>query len=38
MPLHRVYFLQQPGQALISDLSQIIIPDYPASSAAGDPR
>ena len=38
MPLHRVYFLQQPGQALISDLSRIIIPGYPASSAAGDPR
>ena len=25
MPLHRVYYLQSPGQALITDLSRIIV-------------
>lgn len=35
MPLHRVYFLQPPGQALISDLSRIISHRCPASCAAG---
>jgi DNA-binding HxlR family transcriptional regulator len=35
MPLHRVYFLQSPGHALISDLSRIISSDCPASCAVG---
>jgi DNA-binding HxlR family transcriptional regulator len=35
MPLHRVYFLQPPGHALISDLSRIISHRCPASGVAG---
>jgi DNA-binding HxlR family transcriptional regulator len=35
MPLHRVYFLQPPGHALISDLMRIISHGCPASGVAG---
>jgi DNA-binding HxlR family transcriptional regulator len=35
MPLHRVYYLQPPGQGLLSDLSRIIRPG--AACAAGQP-
>jgi DNA-binding HxlR family transcriptional regulator len=34
MPLHRVYYLQPPGRALISDLATIIRPQQ----SAGAPR
>jgi DNA-binding HxlR family transcriptional regulator len=34
MPLHRVYFLQPPGQALLDDLSQITGRNRPACDAA----
>jgi DNA-binding HxlR family transcriptional regulator len=35
MPLHRVYYLQPPGQGLLSDLSRIIRPG--TACAAGQP-
>lgn len=34
MPLHRVYYLQPPGRALLSDLSKIIPPDPRSHGAA----
>jgi DNA-binding HxlR family transcriptional regulator len=34
MPLHRVYYLQPPGQGLLSDLSRIIRPDHGSHGAA----
>ena len=34
MPLHRVYYLQPPGQALLGDLARIIGPGHSASEAA----
>ena len=34
MPLHRLYYLQPPGQALISDLLRIIGPLRPAAIEA----
>jgi DNA-binding HxlR family transcriptional regulator len=39
MPLHRVYYLQPPGQVLISDLARLIRPGRPTLTghAAGDP-
>jgi DNA-binding HxlR family transcriptional regulator len=37
MPLRRVYYLQPPGQALLSDLSRITRPDHGSSRAACTP-
>jgi DNA-binding HxlR family transcriptional regulator len=34
MPLHRVYYLQPPGQCLLSDLAMISYPEHPAPGAA----
>jgi DNA-binding HxlR family transcriptional regulator len=34
MPLHRVYYLQPPGQGLLSDLSRITRPDHGSHGAA----
>jgi DNA-binding HxlR family transcriptional regulator len=34
MPLHRVYYLQPPGQGLLSDLAMISYPEHPAPGAA----
>jgi DNA-binding HxlR family transcriptional regulator len=34
MPLHRVYYLQPPGLALLSDLSRIIPPGHSSHGAA----
>lgn len=34
IPLHRVYFLQPPGRALLDDLSRIIGPWHPSCGAA----
>jgi DNA-binding HxlR family transcriptional regulator len=37
MPLHRVYYLQPPGQGLLTDLARISYPEHPAPGAAAQP-
>jgi DNA-binding HxlR family transcriptional regulator len=37
MPLHRVYYLQPPGQGLLSDLARISYAQHPTPGAAAQP-